>query len=264
MPMTILDRIVEEKRSEVSRRKRDTPPSDLRESVHYGRTPADLRASLEASPVFGIIAEIKRTSPAAGALRPSADPGAIALAYTAAGAAGISVLTDATFFGGSLTDLTNVRDRTALPLLRKDFLIDPYQIAEAKAAGADAVLLIAAILDRGHLDELFSAAAELGLGCLVELYEDHEIDILDTDRMKLIGVNNRDLRSFEIRKDHAIRVARLLPRDVTVVSESGIGGPADLRRLRTAGIRAALIGEYCMKADSPGDALRELLEGAAA
>ena len=260
--MTILDRIVEEKRSEVARRKRDTPPSELRESAYFGRTPADLRSSLGAAPVFGIIAEIKRSSPAAGALRPTADPGAIASAYAAAGAAGISVLTDATFFGGSLADLAGVRDRTVLPLLRKDFLIDAYQITEAKAAGADAVLLIAAILDRGHLDELFSAAAELGLGCLVELYEDHEIDLLDTDRMKLIGINNRDLRTFEIRADHAIAVAKLLPRDVTVVSESGIGGPADIRHLRDSGIRAALVGEYCMKADSPGDALRELLEGA--
>ncbi len=261
--MNILDRIVEEKRSEISRRKRDVPSSRLQDSPLYGRSTSDLRSSLVTAPVFGIIAEIKRSSPSAGELRTDADPAGIAEAYTAAGAAGISVLTDATFFRGSLSDLTEVRARTALPLLRKDFLIDPYQVAEAKAAGADAVLLIAAILDRGHLAELFASAFELGLQCLVELYEEKEIDILDTDRMKLIGVNNRDLRTFTIRKDHAIRVSRLLPPDVTVVSESGVAGPADLLRLRDAGIRSALIGEYCMKADSPGGALRELLEGAA-
>jgi indole-3-glycerol phosphate synthase len=259
--VTILDQIVREKRSEVARRRRELPASSLRDLPHYGPARSSLRGALAAAPAFGVIAEIKRASPSAGLIRADAVPREIARAYQAAGAAGISVLTDKTFFRGSTGDLRDVRDAVALPLLRKDFLFDPYQVIEARAYGADAVLLIAAILERTQLDELFAAAEECGLEDLVELYDEKEIDILDTDRMTLVGVNNRDLRTFEVRADHAARLAALLPASTTVVSESGIAGPADIARLRGQGIRAALIGEYLMRAESPGDALRGLLEG---
>jgi indole-3-glycerol phosphate synthase len=260
--MNILERIVEEKRAEVARRKRDVPPSDLADRELSGRAAVSLQGALRAAPVFGIIAEIKRASPSAGVIRDTAAPREIALAYARGGAAGISVLTDAAFFRGSLDDLLATRAAVALPLLRKDFIIDPYQVAEAKAHGADAILLIAAILERAQLAELHAAAAEAGLECLVELYDEKEIDILDTDKMTLIGINNRDLRTFEVRPDHAARLSRLLPSSVMVVSESGVSGPDDVRRLASQGIRAALVGEYCMRAPSPADALRELLEGA--
>jgi indole-3-glycerol phosphate synthase len=261
--VTILDHIVADKKVVVARAKRDIPVSDLEGSPAFSRPTLDLEGSLRAQPLFGLITEIKRSSPSAGQIRSGVDPALMAREYERGGAAGVSVLTDATFFGGSLDDLRAARAATSLPLLRKEFIIDPYQVTEARAHGADAVLLIAAILDRVHLSELFAAATELGLQALVELYDEQEIDILDTDRMTLVGVNNRDLRTFEVRQGHAARVARLLPPRTTVVSESGVRGPADIRDLAAAGIRAALVGEHCMRAPSPGDAVRELLEGAA-
>jgi indole-3-glycerol phosphate synthase len=261
--VSILDHIVAEKKTVVARAKRDIRVSDLEASPGFSRPTLDLQGSLRSQPLFGLITEIKRSSPSAGQIRWGVDPGAVARAYEDGGAAAISVLTDATFFGGSLDDLRAARAATSLPVMRKEFIIDPYQVTEARAHGADAILLIAAILDRVQLAELFEATCELGLQALVELYDEQEIDILDTDRMTLIGVNNRDLRTFEMRDGHAARLARLLPPEVTVVSESGVRGPDDIRALRHAGIRAALVGEHCMRAPSPADAVRELLEGAA-
>ena len=229
------------------------------EMEHFTRQTRSLRDELERARPFAVIAELKRSSPSAGALRMNVRCPDVAREYESNGAAAVSVLTDERFFSGSLEDLHAVRGSVGLPLLRKDFIIHEYQIAEAKAYGADAVLLIAAILERSQLHELFIAASERGLECLIELYDESEIDILDLDRMKLIGINNRDLRTFTIDVGRSIAMAGKLPDDATVVSESGIRTPDHLRRLRDAGIRAALIGEYFMSADHPGQALNNLL-----
>ncbi len=231
------------------------------EEAGFRRPVSSLRSSLERHPHFSIIAEFKRGSPTKGRFSTDGDPAGIARMYDEAGAAALSVLTDEKYFYGSLADLQAVRNATSLPLLRKDFIIDEFQILEAKAYGADAVLLIAAILDREHLLELHSAATELGLETLVELYESKEIDTMNLDLMKLIGINNRDLKTFETDLRRTVQLAPFLPADVTVVSESGIKSARDLVALRMAGIRSALIGETFINSDHPGKTLRMMLDG---
>lgn len=258
--MNILETIVEHKQEEVASRRQKIKISSLQEMIFFKRTTISLRQNIQNGKPFSIIAEIKRSSPSAGKLRNNVEPKVIAQQYTDAGAVGISVLTDEKFFSGSLDDVQSVRNATTLPILRKEFIVNEYQIVEAKAYGADAILLIAAILDKSQLSEFYAAANELGLECLVELYEQKEIDTLDFDKMKMIGVNNRDLRTFEVNLNHSIEIAKLLPNDVTLVSESGIHDSSDLKKLKQAGITSALIGEHLMKADSPGKALRNLLE----
>ncbi len=258
--MNFLEHIVQYKREEVRILKRKVGPAHFRDMKYFTRKPLSLKNSLASHPPFGIIAEIKRSSPSAGAIDIAIDPVQTACRYEEAGAAGISVLTDHQFFSGSLDDLLVVRGNVSLPVLRKDFIIDEVQIVEAKGAGADAILLIAAVLEREQLADLFTCASELGLECLVELYESHEIDILDFDRMHLIGINNRDLRTFQTDLEHSLSIARELPKDITIVSESGIRSAADLARLSSCDIQAALIGEYFMRSGSPGKALKELLD----
>ncbi|MBI1805839.1 MAG: indole-3-glycerol phosphate synthase TrpC [Ignavibacteria bacterium] len=259
--MNILQSIVEHKREEVASRKQKIKRSTLLESEFFNRTTVSLQTSLNNHKVFGIIAEIKRSSPSAGSLRPTVEPSKIAEEYEANGAAGISVLTDERFFAGTLDDLQRVRQSVTLPVLRKDFIVDEYQVYEAKAFGADAILLIAGVLERSQLCELHVAAQELGMECLVELYERAEIDILDFDRMKLIGINNRDLRTFKVDLNRTFTIAQTIPKDCTIVSESGIHTSDDLKRLQGAQIGAALIGEHFMKASDPGKSLRDLLSG---
>ncbi len=258
--MNILQQIIEHKREEVASRKRSVSLSDFQSMEHYQRKTLSLRDSITTTKPFAIIAEIKRTSPSAGVIRSTISPEQIAESYEANGAAGISVLTDEKYFSGSLNDLLAVRNAVHLPLLRKDFIIDEHQIYEAKAHGADAVLLIASVLEKQHLYDLYSAATELSIECLVELYEEKEIDKLDFDLMKLVGINNRDLKTFTIDLNRTIEMARYISKDVTLVSESGIHKSEDLQRLRDAEIRAALIGEHFMKSEQPGIALKQLLE----
>jgi indole-3-glycerol phosphate synthase len=257
--MNILDDIVRHKRDEIASRKRKTPAGELREREHFQRRPLSLRGALTTHPVFGVIAEVKRASPSAGLLRKALDPASVARAFERHGAAGISVLTDERFFSGTLDDLLAARSAVRLPLLRKDFILDEYQIYEAKASGADAVLLIASLLERNQLADLALAAASCGMESLVELYESKEIDILDFDSMNLIGVNNRDLKTFQVDLSRTLKIAPALPPDVTIVSESGITSGDDLRRLTSAGIRAALIGGHFMRSNDPGQALGALL-----
>jgi indole-3-glycerol phosphate synthase len=186
-------------------------------------------------------------------------PAEIAKMYEVAGAAAISILTDEKYFHGSLSDLGAVREHTSLPLLRKDLILDEIQLFEAKAFGADAVLLIAAALDKHQLKDLHCAARGLGLETLVELYESREIDNIDFDQMKLIGINNRNLKTFTVDIQRSIQIASLLPSNITAVSESGIVSAVDLSSLRKGGIHSALIGGFLMKSDHPGKALRSLL-----
>ncbi len=258
--MNILETIVEHKRGEVSASKARVTTSALSSMEFFARKTISLTGEVRKPLPFAVIAEVKRASPAAGMIRNNADPGLLAREYESHGAAAISVLTDERFFSGRLDDLQRTRQAVALPILRKDFIIDEYQIVEAKAYGADAILLIASVLAKTQLSDLFAAAGELHLECLVEVYGENELELLNLDLMKLVGVNNRDLRTFDVDVNRSITVARLLPGDVTVVSESGIHSALDLRRLRDAGIRAALIGEHLMAAPNPGHALKALLD----
>lgn len=258
--MNILDQIVEHKKHEILERKRHRTVSSFLEMEHFSRSSISLKHSFGPGKPFGIIAEIKRCSPAAGKLRTSADPCMLAAEFDNTGAAAISVLTDESFFDGSLNDLEMVRESVQLPVLRKDFIIDEYQVAEAKAFGADAILLIASILDRMKLADLICASHEMGLECLVELYDAQEINKLDFDLVDVVGINNRDLRTFEIDLNRTLEIQQFLPDNVRLISESGIRTRHDVVRLMDSGVHGALVGETLMKADSPGNMLK-LLNG---
>jgi indole-3-glycerol phosphate synthase len=205
-----------------------------------------------------ILAEIKRASPSAGVLRAEFDPVAIARIYEKHGAAAISVLTDETFFQGSLEHLRAVRAAVSLPVLRKDFLLDRYQVLEARCAGADAILLIAEILDDTTLRQMLSEAERLGMQALVELYDAENLPRVVASGAKLIGINNRDLRTFGTRLEHTLDLAPRLPPDCCLVSESGIRTYDDVRRLQAAGVRAVLVGETLMRAPDIGAQLLAL------
>jgi len=205
------------------------------------------------------LAEIKRASPSAGPIRPGADPVEIGRAYAEHGAAAISVLTDRQFFDGALEFLTAVKDAVAVPVLRKDFVVDPYQIVEARAAGGDAVLLIVAALDDVRLAELLAVAHEHGLDALVEAHDEAEAARALALGVTLLGVNHRDLRTFTIDMTLTARIAATLTGDVVLVGESGIKTRADVERLGVAGAHAVLVGEALMRAPSPGAALAELI-----
>jgi indole-3-glycerol phosphate synthase len=242
-------------------------PLDALERRAARRAPraAFFRAALTAGGVDGlrVIAECKRRSPSRGILRASYDPVAIARAYAAAGAVALSVLTEPAFFDGSLADLTGVVDAVPLPVLRKDFVVDRYQLAEARAAGADAVLLIAAALEDTALALLIREADGLGLAALVEVHDAQELRRAVGAGATIIGVNNRNLRSLGVDLSTSSALAGSLPADCVAVSESGLRTHADLRRLQADGFDAFLIGERCMTADDPGAALAQLLGRAA-
>ena len=215
-------------------------------------------AALTAPGGIQIIAEVKRASPSAGLIRADFDPVAIARIYADHGAACISVLTDAPFFQGHLSYLSRIREAVDRPLLRKDFLLDRYQLLEARLAGADAVLLIAEILEGPALPRLLHQAHELGLEALVELHDAGNLDRVVDSGARIIGINNRDLRSFENALEHTLDLVQRIPADCCVVSESGIRSREDILRLQAAGVRAVLIGETLMQAPDIGTRLEEL------
>jgi indole-3-glycerol phosphate synthase len=217
------------------------------------------KASLEREDSINVIAECKRRSPSRGVLRNDYDPGAIAIGYTEAGAVAISVLTESTFFDGSLEHLATVRHATALPLLRKDFIVDRYQILEARAAGANAILLIVAALTPEALKSLHRAATDAGLDVLVEVHELFELPAALDAGASIIGVNNRNLRTLEVDTRLSSQLIDLIPEDVIAVAESGLKTGDDLRQLRNGGYDAFLIGERFMTAADPGAALKGLL-----
>jgi indole-3-glycerol phosphate synthase len=211
-----------------------------------------------------VIAEIKRASPSAGTIRGDANPAVIAADYENAGAAALSVLTDKEFFAGALADLTTARVRATIPVLRKDFLIDPLQVVEARTAGADAVLLIVAALDDVQLKELQALAHQLGMAALVEVHDDGEAERALAAGARVIGVNHRDLRTFEMDMSLSARVRQLVPAEHVLVAESGIKTHADVLAMAEAGADAILVGEALMRQPSPGNALRALLGASAA
>ena len=237
---TILDKIVTSKRREVAEARARIDDSELERHLDGLPAPRDFRAALERQPGVAVIAEVKKASPSAGVIRADFDPVAIARTYAANGAACL------------------IRAAVDLPLLRKDFILDRYQLLEARFAGADAVLLIAEILEAEELPRLFRQAGELGLQALVELYDRENLSRVLDAGAKLVGVNNRDLRSFVTRLEHTLEIAAGLPADVCLVSESGIRTRADVVRLTAGGVRAILVGESLMRADDIGAKLREL------
>jgi len=225
----------------------------------YAEARRRFRRALEVHPGRKIIAELKRASPSRGPLRREADAAAIGRAYAEAGAAAISVLTDQPFFQGALADLEAMRRAVVLPLLRKDFLIDPYQVEEARAAGADAILVIVAATESAQRRELLGAAASLGLDALVEVHDEAELEGALAEGASLVGINNRDLRTLATTLATSERLLPSVPESVIAVCESGLRTPAAMRRLEAKGARAFLVGEVLMEAPDPAATLRELL-----
>ena len=254
----VLERIVASKRGEIAQQKEAVPESALRASLASAPPVRDFRAALLRGPGLGIIAEVKQASPSAGVLRADFDPVAIARIYADHGASAISVLTDEPFFQGKLEYLTAVRHAVTPPVLRKDFILDLYQVVEARVAGADAVLLIAEILDDDALPMLLAEIHALGMQALVELYDVENLPRVLASGAKIVGVNNRDLRTFVTSLDRSIELLPKIPADVCFVSESGIRTHADMARLHAAGAKAVLVGETLMRAPDIGLKLREL------
>jgi indole-3-glycerol phosphate synthase len=254
----ILDEIVETKRREVADRKEKVPLRELEKAVGKMLPTRDFRKAIRTGK-YAVIAEVKRRSPSRGLLRADFDPVRIALEYESHGAAAVSVLTDETFFGGSNTDLTTVKDAVTLPVLRKEFIIDPYQVYETRAIGADALLLIAAILTEAQLREYRDLSASLGLAALVEVHDGKELKKALGAGAEIIGINNRNLKTFQTDLRTTLALAPLIPADRIAVSESGIRNRQDIETLMKAGIRAFLIGETLITAPEIGPKLKELL-----
>ena len=255
--MTILDEILAHKTAEVARRARALPLAEIRSAAEAAPPPRGFAAALrDRRP--GVIAEIKKASPSKGVIRPEFEPVGIARAYEAAGAAGLSVLTDERYFQGHDTYLAAARDATALPALRKDFVVDAWQVFESRTLGADCILLIVAALDPGALAEFDALARELGMDVLVEVHDGAEVETALALAPTLLGINNRDLKTFETTLDTTLALLPTIPPEVTVVTESGIHTSGDVRRMRDAGVEAFLVGEAFMRAEDPGDALKKL------
>ena len=261
-PMSdVLAQIVAHKRTEIAAARHARPAKQLAAELSNAAAPRDFVAALRAQPPMGLIAEVKRASPSAGLIRADFDPVEIARTYAAHGAACISVLTDEKFFQGSLEDLQRVRAAVDLPLLRKDFILDRYQVLEARAAGADCVLLIAECLDEGSLRDLHEYAGALGMQTLIELYEPENLERVLALSPALIGVNNRNLKSMVTDLCHSLRLIPRVPPSVLFVSESGISSHTDVVRLQKAGVRAILVGETLMRAADVGAAVDALMHG---
>ena len=259
--MNILERIMAVKRAEVAAAKNAVSASQLQQQAEKQGPPRDfvaaLRRKIDAREA-AVIAEIKRASPSKGLLREQFVPAQIAKSYAAGGAACLSVLTDREFFQGAPEHLAAARAACALPALRKDFVFDPYQVLEARAMGADCILLIAACLSAAEMKSLEAAALGLGMAVLVEVHDAAELEAALTLRTPLVGVNNRDLRTFETRIETTLGLLERMPAERIVITESGIAAPADVARLRSRGVNAFLVGEAFMRAPDPGAELRAL------
>ncbi len=264
---TILDRIIETKQEEVARRQVECPLADVQAAARDASPPRDFYTALAgtAPKAIHVIAEIKKKSPSAGLIRPDFDPVAIARTYHAHGASALSVLTDEPYFDGRLAYIRHVREAVPLPVLRKDFMIDSYQTHEARAADADAILLIGEVLDGGRIRDMAGLAYELGMTTLIEVHEEESLHKVlaavpfTGNRRVLLGINNRNLKIQQTDLATTERLARMVPPGTIMVSESGIKTPADVRRLTAAGARALLVGETLMRAQDIGAALDELL-----
>jgi indole-3-glycerol phosphate synthase len=258
---TILDKIVAHKQQEIADSRARVPERELERRLTQAPPLRDFRAALERAKGVAVIAEVKKASPSAGVIREHFDHLEIARTYARHGAAAISVLTDVTFFQGRLAYLEAIRTAVDVPLLRKDFILDRYQLLEARVHGADAVLLIAEILRPDHLARLLRETRELGMQALVELYDRENWAGVLASGARLIGINNRDLRTFATRLEHTLELAALAPPDGCLVSESGIRDRHDVLRLQAAGVKAVLVGETLMRARDIGAKLDEIRGG---
>ncbi len=254
----ILQKIVENKREEVARQKGILPLGELRQMFADRPPTRDFEGAIRDRDC-AVIAEVKRSSPSKGRIRKDFDPVGIAGIYEDNGASAISILTERKFFEGNAAYVPQISSVVGLPLLRKDFIIDPYQIFETRVLGADALLLIARILEQGQLQEFLGFASELGLAALVEVHNEADVEKAVSSGARIVGINNRDLATFRTDLDVSIRLTRMVPKDVTVVSESGISSRGDIERLMGGGIHAFLIGESLMREKDVGKKLRELL-----
>jgi indole-3-glycerol phosphate synthase len=256
--MNVLDRIVDATREEVDRRRSAVPLSNLQAALRGRPEPRPFQEALSARPGVSVIAEHKRRSPSAGPIREGADVASVAAAYERGGAAAISVVTEPSHFGGSLDDLREARAATALPVLRKDFIVDPYQVYEAAAAGADALLLIVAVLEPEVLAELHRVARALDVDVLVEIHDERELDVALDVEADILGINNRDLTDFTVDLDRTYDLLSGVPAGKTVVSESGFSTREQLDDLERVGVDAVLIGETLMRAEDIEAACRVL------
>jgi len=256
----ILDDIVADKIPEVEKQKRELPIEELKKQIQEQSPPLDFVSALKGDRVR-LIAEVKKASPSRGIIREEFNPVDIAFTYAANGAAAISVLTDEKYFMGNLEFLRDIRKAldTPVPLLRKDFILDEYQVYEARASGADAILLIVAILESEKLAELLDLSHRLGMKCLVETHDEYECEAAVNSGAKIIGINNRDLRTFTVDIEITGRLRQLIPTDRIVVSESGIRSRDDIERLKGWNIDAVLIGESLMASDNIAAAMKEFL-----
>lgn len=257
----ILDRIVADNRLELETRKRRFPLTELQGAVLGQSPPLDFASALRGDRIR-LIAEIKKASPSRGIIRPDFDPVAIARTYAGNGASAISVLTESRYFQGSLDYLRDIGDALGdnrLPLLRKDFIDDPYQVYESRVYGADSLLLIVAMLSAGKLDELLRLSHELGMDCLVEVHDEAELEVALESGAGIVGINNRDLKTFTVDLSVTERLRPLVPADRIVVSESGIRNRSDMERMERLGVDAVLIGESLMAAPDIAARMKELL-----
>lgn len=258
---SVLEEILAWKRRELENQKAQRPLRTIERALKDRPPVRSFREAVHREGRLSLIAEVKRASPSAGAIRPDADPVKIARAYESAGAQAVSVLTDAKYFQGSLKDLERVRQKIGLPVLRKDFLLEEYQVVEAAAAGADAVLLIAAAVPAPLFKRLLRLAADLSVTVLAEVHAEAELDAVLEAGAEVIGINNRNLSTFEVDLKTSKRLMPRVPEGKTVVSESGLKQPEDVAFIRRLGAHAVLIGEELMGADDPAGRIRALLGG---
>ena len=255
----ILDDIVARKKERLIELKRKSIQAELEKAATLASIPRDFTAALEHGGKPAVIAEIKKASPSAGEIRANFEVAEIAASYERAGAAAISVITEEDFFQGKPRYLEEARQAASLPILCKDFIIDPIQVVAARAAGADALLLIAAILEQSSLLELLAMARDLSMACLVEVHNEEEMKRVLTTDARIIGINNRNLRTFQVSLDTTFNLRPSIPSDRLVVSESGIQEQSDLQSLAAAAVDAVLVGTSLMRAEDPGQKLRELM-----
>ncbi len=258
---TILNEIMAYNREKLPTVKRAVPLPDLRALASVAEPPLNFYEALK-QPGVTLIAECKKASPSKGLLVPHYKPVNLAKGYNDAGAGAVSVLTDARYFQGSLTDLRDVKETVKIPVLRKDFIFDPYQLYESRAAGADAVLLIAAVLQGGELKDLLALTWELGMEALVEVHDIEELDRVLALRPRVIGINNRNLQTFEVDFENTGRLRSRIPSDSVAVAESGIKSADDVRHMAELGVDAMLIGEALVKSKDPMQKARDFVEAA--
>lgn len=258
--MNILETIIAAKKKEVAQRKAIVPVAMLERSVYFERVPVSMKASLNKDSSSGIIAEFKRKSPSRSWINQNADAGDIGVAYAQAGVAGISVLTDEDFFGARPTDFEQIRSLSECPQLRKDFIVDEYQILESKAMGADVILLLAKVLEPHTIATYTALAHQLGMEVLLELQDESEVRANVNATADLLGINNRDLKDFVVDFENSARLADLLPADKLKVAESGIEQAKDIKYLRSVGFKGFLIGEQFMRHQDPGRTCAALIK----